>query len=152
LIGGYWIAGHERGLRKEVERSRDEEIRQRNYAEAQERQAAKNYQLARNAVDQMLTRNGQDRLASEPHMGEVRRDLLDRALHFYNQFLAERSTDPQTIAATAQASARVGDIQELLGRPREAERAYTNAIDLFGQLQTPSAQDRYDLAGAYNNL
>jgi tetratricopeptide (TPR) repeat protein len=159
LAGGYWLAGHERSLRKEVEKSRDEveksrdeAIRERNYAETQERQAAKNYQLARNAVDQMLTRIGQDRLASEPHMEEVRRDLLDRALFFYNKFLEERSTDPQTIAATAQASSRVGDIQELLGRPREAERAYSNAIDLFGQLKTPSAQHRYDLAGAYNNL
>jgi tetratricopeptide (TPR) repeat protein len=152
LVAGYWLAGHERSLRKEVEKSRDEAIRERNHAETQEQQAAKNYQLARNAVDQMLTRIGQDRLASEPHMEEVRRDLLDRALFFYNRFLEERSTDPQTIAATAQASSRVGDIQELLGRPREAERAYANAIDLFGQLKTPSAQDRYDLAGAYNNL
>jgi serine/threonine protein kinase len=152
LVGGYWFAGHERALRKEVEKSRDEAIRERNYAEAQERQAAKNYQLARNAVDQMLTRIGQDRLASEPHMEEVRRDLLDKALSFYNKFLEDRSTDPQTIAATAQASARVGDIHELLGRPREAQRAYANAIELFGQLKTPSARDRYDLAGAYNNL
>jgi tetratricopeptide (TPR) repeat protein len=152
LLGGYWLAGHERALRKELERRTDEAVRERNHAEAQERQAAKNYQLARNAVDQMLTRIGQDRLASEPHMEEVRRDLLDRALFFYNQFLEERSTDPETIAATAQASSRVGDIQELLGRPREAERAYANAIDLFGQLKTPTARDRYDLAGAYNNL
>src|SRR5262249_32668275 len=28
----------------------------------------------------------------------------------------------------------------------------SSAIDLFGQLKTPSARDRYDLAAAYNNL
>jgi eukaryotic-like serine/threonine-protein kinase len=151
-VGGYWLAGHERALRKELERKTDEAVRERNHADTQERQAAKNYQLARNAVDQMLTRIGQDRLASEPHMEEVRRDLLGQALSFYNQFLEEKSTDPETIAGTAQASSRVGDIQELLGKPREAERAYSNAIDLFGQLKTPSPRDRYDLAGAYNNL
>ena len=71
----------------------------------QRRQAEANFQQARQAVDQMLTSTA-DRLAHYPEMSDVRRELLEEALAFYNGFLEQRSDDPAVRKETALAYAR----------------------------------------------
>ncbi len=101
--------------------------RQRDIAQVQQ-------QLARDAVDQMLTEVGQEQLEDVPQMEAVRRNLLNKALSFYLRFLDEQPNEPAVRDETARAYHRVGDISYMLGRHQEAEEAYRRAISLFDEL------------------
>jgi len=123
--------------------------------EARLRQVAKqNYERARAAVDQMFTEVGQQRLAHEPHMEALRRDLLTRALHFYEKFLEENGADPDVRWETARSRLRVGDIQEMLGEHAAAEQSYDGARAAFADLAAEFPREpryRQDLAACLNN-
>jgi serine/threonine protein kinase/Flp pilus assembly protein TadD len=96
-------------------------------AEARSRQA-------RRAVDEMYTEVAEQWLDEEPHLEEVQRRFLLSALRFYEEFAAERGTDPAVRLAQATAYRRVGDIQQKLGEHAQAEVAYGRALTLSGQL------------------
>jgi tetratricopeptide (TPR) repeat protein/tRNA A-37 threonylcarbamoyl transferase component Bud32 len=134
--------------RKEAERLQKEEKRQRARAET-------NFKDARDAVDQMLTRVGQERLADEPRMEKVRRDLLERALAFYQRFVRDEGRDPAVRREAGNAYLRVGQIQEQLGRQDRSEEAYREAARVFAALdaESPGNPDyRRGLAAAHNDL
>lgn len=112
-------------------------------------------QLARDAVDQMLTEVGQQELEDVPQMESVRRNLLKKALDFYLRFLAEQPDDPSVLDETAQAYHRVGGIAKMLGQQREADDAYNRAIVLFEQLVSAFPHEpayRQHLANSQNFL
>jgi serine/threonine protein kinase len=112
-------------------------------------------QLARDAVDQMLTEVGQQQLQDVPQMELVRRNLLNKALGFYLRFLEEQPDDPSVRVETAQAYHRVGEITNSLGQDLEAENAYRQAIVVFKQLVSEfpdESEYRQRLAGSQNFL
>jgi serine/threonine-protein kinase len=114
-----------------------------------------NFQLARTAVDEMLTRLGEVELADVPQMEPVRRRMLGKALHFYQTFLAERGHDRSIRRETGRANLRLGDIDEMLGEFPAAEAAYSRAITLLTDLEArqPGADDvRRDLATTRHQL
>ena len=124
-------------------------------SQANFQQAEENYKRARSAVDQMLTEVGQERLAREPRMEKLRRELLTRALDFYKRFLDERGTDPGVRRETARAYLRVGDIHEMLGEQAAAEQAYDGGRTILTDLRSEFPDDvgyRQDLAVCLNNL
>jgi serine/threonine protein kinase/tetratricopeptide (TPR) repeat protein len=142
-------------LRAEAERERNRANQERDKAIASGQIAEENFRHARDAVELMLTRVGQEKLAHEPRMERIRRDLLSGALTFYQRFLQERGSDPGLRWETARAYLRVGDIRDLLGEQQEAEKAYRSAIALLGELeaQEPDHPDyRRDRAMCLNNL
>jgi eukaryotic-like serine/threonine-protein kinase len=96
----------------------------------------RNYQIARLAVEQMLTRVGEVDLADVPQLESVRRDLLDRALGFYREFLVERGRDSLARRETGRALARLGEIRELLGQYVQAETNYRDALAILDQPTT----------------
>src|SRR5262249_31655223 len=96
--------------------------------------AEKNYKRAKGAVDEMLSQVGQDRLAHIPQMQEVRRELLLKALKFYEEFSEEQQGDQSLQREFARAQQRVADIRERLGEHRLAEKAYIKALDLLAKL------------------
>ena len=63
-----------------------------------------------------LTRVGAVELVDVPQMETVRRQLLDRALAYYNKFLKDKRNDPTTRFETSRAHVRLADIDELLGQ------------------------------------
>src|SRR4030095_12241843 len=69
-----------------IARERDQKVDALNVATEQRRQAQSNLNDALAAVDQMLTRVSEDRLAYVPQMEPVRRELLQDALGFYQKF------------------------------------------------------------------
>jgi tetratricopeptide (TPR) repeat protein len=87
---------------------------------------------AMTAVDRMLTRVSEDKdlLANEPHMEPVRQKLLEDAVAFYQELMAEKSTDPRLRHETGKALFRVGKIRHLLGRFDQAKEAYDQALEL----------------------
>jgi serine/threonine protein kinase/tetratricopeptide (TPR) repeat protein len=134
LLAGSWLAAVREG-------------RQR--AEAEE-----NFRDALEAVEQLLAEVGEVDLADVPHLEPVRERLLRRALGFYQRFLARRGADPALRQETARVLGRVGDIQELLGKPGEAEPAYDQAIALLEPLAAGSpgaAGPRRELARCHHN-
>jgi serine/threonine protein kinase len=148
--------------RREAEHQRNRAIDQekiaeerRKEADQQRTRAEKNFQQALAAVDEMLTRVGQERLAHEPRMEKVRRDLLQKALRFYEEFLGTEGDNPLVRLETARARQRVGDIQEMLGENRAAEKAYRSAVSAFVDLKDkfPDRPDlMHELANTYGAL
>src|SRR5262249_24300188 len=114
--------------------------------------AEANYLKTLEAVDQLLTEVGEKELASMPHMEQVRRRLLAKALTFFETFLETRGTDPAVRFEAALAYRRVGGIRWLLGENQPAEQAFGRAIDLLDRLRAESPAKRVyqqELARAY---
>jgi eukaryotic-like serine/threonine-protein kinase len=147
-VAGYVLANAE-------SRRAQQEISLRREADEQRDFAEERFKDAQSAVDEMLTRIGQERLEYEPRMEKVRRDLLERALSFYNRFLEERRDDPDIQWQTGLSFRKVGDIRRFLGEQNKAEKAYEAAHRLFGTLADTYPEEqkyRQDLAATFNNL
>jgi serine/threonine-protein kinase len=72
--------------------------------------AQQNFDLARKAVDDYLTRIADNLLLKEKGLYDLRQDLLEGALNYYSEFLRQRGDDPSLRADAAAAQERVGDI------------------------------------------
>src|SRR5205823_5685115 len=113
------------------------------------------FKRALEAVDQMLTRVAEAQLLHLPQMEPVRRDLLQDALRFYQEFLRERGDSPVVRSEAASAYRRVGQIQVQLGQRDEGEEAYRQAAALLEKLLAEFPDDpgfRNRLAGIHNDL
>jgi tetratricopeptide (TPR) repeat protein len=108
--------------------------RERDQARRNFELAQQNFELARKAVDDYLTRVGQNRLLKEQGLHALRQELLELALDYYRAFLAQRGDDPSLRVETAAAHERVGDIQIELGHPGEALATYDQALALIEPL------------------
>src|SRR5205085_2539478 len=82
-------------LRSQAEENAEAAHAHETVAKQERGRAEANFKHARAAVDEMLTRVSQDDLAHEPRMENVRRDLLHKALGFYERFVQDRSEDPR---------------------------------------------------------
>lgn len=96
----------------------------------QHRDRAKaNYEKALAAVDSLLTRVGERKLADVPAMEGVRADLLQDALRFYESLLDDSDTpEPAIRWETARAQRRVAKILAYLGRSSESLDHYRQSI------------------------
>jgi serine/threonine-protein kinase len=124
-------------------------------AERQRTLAEQGFHDALVAVDEMLTKVGEERLKDIAEMEPVRQALLQKALAFYQKFLRERGEDAAVRQEAARANRRVGDIQELLGQTAEAEEAYRQALALQGRLVGEARGDperRQELSKTHHNL
>jgi tetratricopeptide (TPR) repeat protein len=105
----------------------NKELQAANARTLQERDLARqNFDLARRAVDDYLSRVGQNPLLKEQGLHELRQELLEAALRYYREFVKERSGDPSLRFETAAAYQRLGDILIELGQ-------FGGAVDAFDQ-------------------
>jgi len=161
VAGGLAFGESQRRQAQEEARLRriaEDEHRQaeENFRRAEEnfRRAEENFQRARLAVDTMLTGVGQERLAHEPRMEKLRRELLTKAMLFYERFLEEKGDDPGVRWETARARFRVGDIRKMLGEQEAAEQDYAGARTALTDLLVQSPGEvryRRDLATCENH-
>src|SRR5262249_37616246 len=133
-VGGYVLAQRESEraateaeLREAAESQKAEAEAQRGRAEQQQALAEEHFRQACAAVDSLLARVGHERLAHEPRMEQIRRELLQKASAFYEGFLRERGDDPGVRWQTARTQKNLGDIQEMLGDSGAAEQRYRGA-------------------------
>lgn len=112
--------------------ARNESIRATREAGLRDR-AELNFRAAQEAVDTMMTRIAEERLEFDPKLEELRRDVLNRAVQFYDQFLDQAGDDAQTRRQTALALSRVAMLRGKLGQRDEAEEAYRRAVALLDQ-------------------
>jgi tetratricopeptide (TPR) repeat protein/tRNA A-37 threonylcarbamoyl transferase component Bud32 len=118
----------------------------------QRQQAQKSLAMACQAVDEMLTEVGSTRLAELPGVDEVRRELLNKALVFYQRFLEQRGEDPHLRLETGRAYRRLAAVYEMLGQPQKGLEASTASLDILNRLATevPERQDyQFEMAESH---
>lgn len=83
---------------------------ERDEAARQRADARRNFQRARAAVDHLFTEVSEKELVGVPSLQPLRKDLLERALKYYQEFITERGDDIDLQAELAAAYFRVGNI------------------------------------------
>ena len=121
---------------QEVQRQRDEARRQGEEAARQRDLAAANFATARRAVDDFLTAFSESRLLKSPLPGVdvLRRQLLELALPYYRDFVAQHRDDPALRAQLAGAALRLGRIRADVGGGGDAFPSFELARDLYNEL------------------
>src|SRR5262249_20165803 len=125
--------------------------RQRQIAEA-------NYRKAREAVDEEFTRVGESKLLDVPGLQPLRKELLESALRYYQEFLRERAGDRTVRSESAAAYYRAAAVTQLIGSHEEALELYRTALALYEQLVREHPDEpkfQVDLAivcGQFGNL
>jgi serine/threonine protein kinase len=114
----------------------------RKLADSQRQLAESNLRKARDAVDQMLIRVADEKLARIPGVEPLRKQLLEDALKFYEQFLEQRGDEADLRFEVAQAWCRVGTIQDRLGQSANALIALENAARIVMELGRQRPNER----------
>lgn len=128
--------------------------RRRQEADQERVRADRNFRMARDAVDRMLTKVAEE-LRGQPQTERVRQALLDDALQFYQEFLKEQSSDPAIRFETGMATLRVGHLYCFLGQWNTGINKYQQAIQIFSLLadeQPNNASFREQLAESRQRL
>jgi eukaryotic-like serine/threonine-protein kinase len=141
-----------------IDRSRTETRAQRDRAQANFLRAEENFQLAKNAVEDYLTRVSEDTLLKaqdRQDLRELRKRLLEDALKYYEQFIRQRSDHVKQQADLAHAYSRVGMITEEIGSKDQALVARKKALELFSKLsreQPGDTENRHALASELSQI
>ncbi len=151
------LAARERAEKneREADRQRAAALAQEKQAEAQRDKARAWFKQACAAVDAMLARVGERLRPATPEAAQVRRQLLEDALAFYQGFLKEGGSDPVIRRETARAYWRIGAIYQTLGEPARSSEAYRRGVALQGKLvrDFPGRADyAHDLGQMYHDL
>jgi serine/threonine protein kinase/tetratricopeptide (TPR) repeat protein len=101
--------------------------------EAKQR-AETNFQKARQAVDRYFTLVSQSELLDEPGLQLLRKDLLEAALGYYQEFLAERAGDRELKVELAAAYFRAGQVCHLIDRNDDAIVHLERSVRLVEEL------------------
>jgi serine/threonine protein kinase/Tfp pilus assembly protein PilF len=116
--------------------------------------AEANFRHARRTVDRFGARLA-ERLAEIPGAQQVRRELLQDTLRYYEDFVAQAGNDPALRADLAMTYSKIGTINDEIGSSQEALAAHGNARRLLQQLardEPRTAEHRRHLALCLNNL
>ncbi|MFL5243867.1 MAG: protein kinase domain-containing protein [Gemmataceae bacterium] len=140
-------ANNERLARQEEKAAKERESQLRAEAETALKEVEKervraeaNFAKARAAVDDYLTKISESQLLQVPGMQPLRRELLQSALAFYQDFIKERGDDPKIRAGLASAYLRVGKIRSEL-EDKDAKAAYSQALALYKKLSETNPED-----------
>ncbi|MHC4547564.1 MAG: serine/threonine-protein kinase [Planctomycetota bacterium] len=151
LIAGNIVIANERD---DAKNARDEATVANAALEANSQTLKANTQKMGDVVDSMLSRVA-DELANQPHMSQLRKELLEEALAFYLDFLEQKRDKPAVPAEVVRAYSRVASIYWHLGQRQASEETYKEAIE-FGEAQIGQFPDspelRYYVAYCYKDL
>ena len=95
--------------------------------------AERSLAFARQVVDEMYTGVAEN-LDDEPQMDDYQRQILEKALKFYDRFALPQSRDPQVTLEAARAGLRAGGIRSRLGQTGAAEQADRQALTVLCRL------------------
>jgi tetratricopeptide (TPR) repeat protein len=103
----------------------------------------------RKGINKWYTQISEDTLLNEPGMQPVRRNLLQRARDYYDEFLLKSERDESIRDELAQAHFRVGAITEEIESPAKAMSSYETAREMQEQLlqSEPDNGDRLKALG-----
>jgi tetratricopeptide (TPR) repeat protein/predicted Ser/Thr protein kinase len=103
--------------------------------------AEESYRMARTTVDGFYTQVSETELFNVPGMQPIRRDLLERALRHYQQFLAKRGEDDGLRKEMGLAYYRVASITEEIDSAEAALPSYKEAQKVQEQLVAEAPED-----------
>jgi serine/threonine-protein kinase len=118
-------------------------------------QAAHNFRLARQAVEDFLTNVNQNPRLREHDLEGLQKELLRSAVRFHEEFVRQHSDDPEMLAEQGRAYLRLGEITERIASKEEGIQLYRQALAIFERLtQADPALADYqpDLAKCVNML
>ena len=99
--------------------------------------AERNLAFARNVVDEMYT-GVADKLDDQIQMDDYQREILEKALAFYDRFALPQSRDPQVQARGGPGRPPRGGIRSRLGETAAAEQADRQALEILSGLVSES--------------
>jgi tetratricopeptide (TPR) repeat protein len=117
--------------------------------------ADSNFALAHDAVDRLLTKLAEGRLAGISEADDLRRQVAEDAAEFNDRFLKMRPRDPAVRRNAAAMFREVGNIYRLQGLFREAVASYDKSIGVLEELVADfpgQPQNRDLLAETLNEL
>jgi serine/threonine-protein kinase len=126
----------------------------RQRAEAERQRADRNFRKARQAVDDLFTAVSQNKLINEPGMEPLRKELLEKAQKYYDEFAQEAAGDPAVRGELASANYRVARITDLIGNPEVAWTKYQTAAAQFEGVLADDPDNvewRHSLGLCYNH-
>src|SRR5262249_14326089 len=126
----------------------------RQRAERERERADRNFRKARQAVDDYFTAVSQNKLLGEPGMEPLRKELLDKAQKYYDDFAQEEAGDPSVRGELASASYRAVRIPDLIGNSEVAWTKYGAAAAQFEAVlaaDPDNAEWRHSLGLCYNH-
>ncbi|HEV3164425.1 MAG TPA: serine/threonine-protein kinase, partial [Isosphaeraceae bacterium] len=129
--------------------------RQRRLAQANFQKAEDNFRKAREAVDEYFTKVSESKLLNVPGLQPLRKDLLESAGKYYEQFLRDRSSDRTVRAEAAEARYRLGFVESEVGTQAESAKHFQEAVAMYEALaRDHPGEPRYPskLAMALNHL
>jgi eukaryotic-like serine/threonine-protein kinase len=100
--------------------------------------------MARRAVDDYLISVGRNSLLKEHGLHDLRKELLEAALTYYQDFLRQQGDSPGVRATASATYEHVGDIQKDLGRFEEAVAAYDKGLALVDRQDQEVARLRME--------
>lgn len=100
-----------------------------------------NLQRARAAVDESFTRVSESKLLDVPGLQPLRKDLLEAALRFYQDFAHKRSDDPRVMADLAVTYLRVSQINNALDHNDDAIVSVRQALDIVDRMRREHPRD-----------
>jgi tetratricopeptide (TPR) repeat protein len=124
-------------------------------AEANYQRAQDNLETAYRVLEEIYVDVAEKRLAQQTQLTPEDRQILEKALAFYEQFARQNSTDPSVRRKTSEAYLRVGAIQQRLGQTDKAAAAYREALAVAEKLAAEFPDDsdyRQNLARCYSSL
>ena len=101
------------------------------------REAELNFRMAQEAVDNYLTNVSESTLLNEQDSVDIRnlrQELLQNALKYYQQFVNQRGADPRLRGELANAYFRVGEITQEIASTSEALAAFGSARSIWERL------------------
>jgi serine/threonine-protein kinase len=113
--------------RRKADQERGKAVAARREAENNLQLAEENFRKARTAVDDSLTRISESTLLNVPGLQPLRKDLLETALKYYQDFLNQRANDPSVQQDLATAYTRIGAITAQIGSTDKALESYQKA-------------------------
>ena len=124
-------------------------------AQEQRDKAAARFRMAREAVDRFHTQVSESSEFKDYGLEPLRQKLLEAAAEFYRRLVAEEPNDLSLRVEQGRAFQRLGDLYHQLGRDKQAEEAYHQALAVVQPLAEAHPQEvsfQRDLAGCHLSL
>ncbi len=119
------------------------------------RRAEENFDLARKAVEDTVTKVAEAPRLKEADFHELRRELLASAVPFYEEFVRRQSNDPKLDAMRGRAYQRLAIIRAEMGEVEPAIRDFEAMRAIFARLVEAHPEEskyRHRLAVSHNDL
>jgi eukaryotic-like serine/threonine-protein kinase len=125
-----------------ADNERTDAVKARGFAEEKRLRAKEDFGWARRAVDDYATKVGKDKRLLAHDLEGLRKELLQLAVNYYEEFVKQHADDPDVQQERAQAFQRLGLLAREMGAQKEAAlEALRKAVDVFRKLQQEHPND-----------